>query len=103
MKVHHDSKSDYLSIDFIDEVEARSVYQDGIIVRYNDQGSVLGLDIVDSLKLFAESDLMTLREACELLRVSESTMRRRIRTGKISFSMEGKQYRFRKSEILGKR
>ena len=100
MKVHHDSKIDYLSIDFSDEIEEKSEYKDGIIVRYNKKGSVIGLDITDSMKLFASSDLMTLQEACSFLGISESTMRRRIRDGKVKFQKEGKNYRFKKSEII---
>jgi len=100
MKVHHDSEIDYLSIDFSDEIEAKSEYKDGIIVRYDKKGHVIGLDITDSMKLFASSDLMTLQEACAFLGISESTMRRRIRNGKVNFTKEGKDYRFKKSEII---
>lgn len=100
MKVYHDSDIDYLSIDFSDQVEAKSEYKDGIIVRYDKKGNVIGLDITDSMKLFASSDLMTLQEACAFLGISESTMRRRIKDGKIKFSKEGKDYRFKKSEVI---
>ena len=100
MKIHHDSNIDYLSIDFTDEVESKSIYKDGLIVRYNKHGHVIGIDITDSMKLFANSDLMTLQEACAFLGISESTMRRRIRDGKIKFTKEGKDYRFKKSEII---
>lgn len=86
MKVYHDSEIDYLSIDFSDEVEAKSEYQDGIIVRYNKKGNVIGIDITDSMKLFSSSDLMTLKEACAFLGISESTMRRKIRDGKVNFT-----------------
>ena len=100
MKVHHDSSIDYLSIDFVDGVEARSVYTDGIIVRYNNKGHVIGIDITDSMKLFSSSDLMTLKQVCDFLGMSESTIRRKIRTKKIKFIKEGNQYRFRKSDIM---
>lgn len=100
MKVYHDTSVDYLSIDFSDEIESKSVYKDGIIVRYNKKGHVIGVDITDSMKLFASSDLMTLQEACEFLGISESTMRRKIREGKIKFTKEGKNYRFKKTDIL---
>lgn len=100
MKIHHDSKIDFLSIDFKDEIEAKSQYEDGIIVRYNKKGHVIGIDITDSMKLFSSSDLMTLQEACEFLSISESTMRRRIRANKIKFTKEGKNYRFKKSEVI---
>lgn len=100
MKVYHDKEIDYLSIDFSEEVESKSEYKDGIIVRYNKKGNVIGIDITDSMKLFASSDLMTLQEACKFLNISESTMRRRIREGKVKYSKEGKDYRFKKSEII---
>lgn len=45
---------------------------------------------------------MTLQEACEFLGISESTMRRRIQEGKVKFTRpNGKDYRFKKSDILG--
>lgn len=100
MKIHHNSEIDYLSIDFTDEIESKSEYKDGIIIRYNKKGAVVGIDITDSMKLFASSDLMTLQEACEFLGVSESTMRRRIRAGKVNYTKEGKNYRFKRAEII---
>ena len=60
MKIYHNSEIDYLSIDFKDEVESKSEYTDGIIVRYDKKGHVIGIDITDSMKLFSSSDLMTL-------------------------------------------
>ena len=100
MKIYHDSTIDFLSIDFSDDIEARSVYEEGIIVRYNKAGNVIGIDITDSMKLFAGSDLMTLQKVCKFLGVSESTIRRRIRSNQIKFKKEGNQYRFRKSDII---
>ena len=100
MKVHHDTSIDYLSIDFNDEVEAKSVYEDGIIIRYNKKGHVVGIDITDSMKLFASSDLMILHQVCEFLGVSESTIQRKIRAKKIKFIKEGNQYRFKKSDVI---
>ena len=100
MKIHHDTARDYLTIDFTDEIEARSVYADGIIVRYDKAGHVIGLDITDSMKLFGGSDLLTLREVCDFLGVSESTVRRKVRANKIKYTMEGNRYRFRKSDVL---
>lgn len=100
MKVYHDTNIDYLSIDFTDEVEAKSIYKDGVIVRYNKKGHVIGIDITDSMKLFASSDMMTLQEACKFLGISESTMRRKIKDGKIKFNKEGKNYRFKKADII---
>jgi excisionase family DNA binding protein len=100
MKVYHDSEIDYLSLDFTDELEEKSVYKDGIIVRYNKKGHVIGIDITDSMKLFASSDMMTLQEACAFLGISESTMRRKIRDGKVKFVKQGKDYRFKKADII---
>ncbi len=101
MKIHHDSDIDYLSIDFTDEVESKSVYKDGIIVRYDKKGHVIGIDITDSMKLFSSSDAMTLQEACTFLGISESTMRRKIRDKKIKYTKDGKNYRFKKADIIG--
>ncbi len=100
MRVYHDTDRDFLSVDFVDEIEAESIFQDGIIVRYNKAGHVIGIDITDSMRLIASGDLMSLQEACEFLGVSESTMRRRIRDNKIEFSKEGNRYRFRKADVL---
>ena len=100
MKVHHHAFIDYPSIDFSDDVEAKSVYEDGIIVRYDKKGHVIGIDITDSMKLFASSNLMTLLEVCDFLGVSKSTIRRKIRVKKIKFVKEGNQYRFKKSDVI---
>ena len=100
MRVHHDATLDYLTIDFAEEIEARSVYQDGIIVRYDESGHVIGIDLTDSMRLFGGSDLMTLREVCDFLGVSESTIRRRIRANKIKHTKEGNRYRFNRSDII---
>jgi excisionase family DNA binding protein len=100
MKVYHDAEIDYLTIDFTDEVESKSVYKDGIIIRYDKKGHVIGVDITDSMKLFASSDMMTLQEACAFLGISESTMRRKIRDGKIKYDKDGKNYRFKRADII---
>ena len=100
MKVHHDPARDYLAIDFTDEVEARAVLEDGIIVRYDGSGGVTGIDIVDSTRLFASSDLMTLQDVRRYLNVSESTIRRRIRDKKIRYIKEGNRYRFRRDDVV---
>lgn len=100
MKIYHKPDIDFLSIDFTDEIEAKSEFKDGIVVRYDKKGHVIGIDITDSMKLFASSDLMTLQEACAFLGISESTMRRRIKAGKVKYIKEGKDYRFKKSEII---
>ena len=78
----------------------KTVYEDGIIVCYDKKGHVIGIDITDSMKLFATSDLMTLQQVCDFLGVSESTIRRKIRANKIKYIKEGNQYRFRKSDVI---
>lgn len=101
MKIIHKPDIDYVSIDFKEGVESKSVYENGVIVRYDQRGHVIGLDITDSSNFFAGSETMTLQEACEFLGVSESTMRRRIREGKVEFTKpNGKDFRFKKSDIL---
>ncbi len=100
MKIIHKPELDYLSIDFKDEIEAKSVFQDGVIVRFDKKGNVIGIDITDST-LFLATQLLTMREACDLLGISESTMRRRIKEGKIKFQKpSGKDYRFNKADLL---
>jgi excisionase family DNA binding protein len=103
MKVYHRPDVDYLSIDFRDEVEDRSFFQDGMIVRMDKNGNVIGLDITDSSKVFAGSqdEQMTLAEACSFLGISESTMRRKVREKAIKFTKpNGKDFRFRRKDIL---
>ncbi len=100
MKVRHDTALDYLTIDFADEIEAKSIYENGIIVRYGKSGNVVGIDITDSMRLFSKSDLMSLQEVCDYLGVSESTIRRRIRARKIKHVKEGNRYRFKKADII---
>lgn len=100
MKVHHNTALDYLTIDFADEIEAKSSYQDGVIVRYGASGNVVGIDITDSMRLFSHSDLMTLRQVCNYLGVSESTIRRRIRAKKIKCAKEGNRYLFKRADII---
>ena len=82
-------------------LKQKSAYEDGIIVRYDKKGHVIGIDITDSMRLFASTDLMTLQQVCEFLGVSESTIRRKIRAKKIKFIKEGNQYRFKKSDVIG--
>lgn len=100
MRIYHTPEIDYLSIDFTEEIEAKSIYKDGIIVRYDKKGHVIGIDITNSIQLFKSNDLMGLKEACKFLGISESTMRRRIREGKIKFSKVNGDYRFKKDEII---
>jgi excisionase family DNA binding protein len=102
MKVLHKPELDYVTIDFKEGVEAKSVYNNGVIVRYDKKNNVIGIDITDSSKFFASSDTVSLKEACAFLGISESTMRRRIKQGKIKFkkSSNGKDYKFKKSDVL---
>lgn len=101
MKIVHRPDIDYLSIDFKDGVEARSYVENGIIVREDKNGAVIGIDIVDSSKIFFNDDTVTLQEACKILGVSESTLRRKIRNKEIKYTRpNGKDYRFKKKDLL---
>jgi excisionase family DNA binding protein len=101
MKILHRPDIDYISIDFKDEIEAKSYFENGLIIREDKKGNVIGLDITDSSQFFSGSDTLTMKEACALLKVSESTMRRYIKLGKVKFKKpNGKDYRFRKMDIL---
>lgn len=101
LKIRHDPELDYVSIDFADEVEARSYFKDGIIVRQDRKGGVIGIDITDSSQFFGGKDTVTLQQACQMLGISESTMRRRIHKGEIpSTKPNGKDYRFKKKDLL---
>lgn len=101
MKIIHRPEIDYLSIEFKEGAEGRSYLQDGVIVREDRRGNILGIDILDSSKVFGAKDTLTLQEACQLLGISEATMRRRIKEGKIKGTKpNGKDYRFRRADIL---
>jgi|GEM_PF-917062 len=101
MKVYHRPDVDYLSIDFLEGTEHRTVFENGIITRYDKKGNVLGVDITDSLHFFMSSELMTLQEACKLLKISESTMRRLVKAKKIKATKpNGKDYCFKKSDLI---
>jgi excisionase family DNA binding protein len=101
MKIIHKPEIDYVSINFKDEVEAKSYFENGIIVRLNAKGHVIGLDITDSTQFFSGNDDLDMKQACALLGISESTMRRRIREGKIQFTKPNhKDYRFKRKNIL---
>ena len=101
MKVIHKPEIDYVSIDFKEGIEAKSYFENGVIVRLDAKGNVLGLDITDSSQFFSGDDELTLKEACKLLGVSESTLRRRIRQGQIKFRKpNNKDYRFKRKDLL---
>ncbi len=101
MKIVHRPEIDYVSIDFKEGVESKSYFENGVIVRLDAKGNVMGLDITDSSRFFSGNDEVDLKEACALLGVSESTMRRRIREGAIKFRKpNGKDYRFKRKDIL---
>lgn len=101
MKITHRPDIDYVSIDFKAGVESKSYFENGVIVRLDGKGNVIGLDITDSSRFFSGDDEVDLKEACALLGVSESTLRRRIREGTIKFRRpNGKDYRFRRKDIL---
>jgi excisionase family DNA binding protein len=101
MKVTHLPELDYVSIDFEDGIEAKSYFENGIIVRLDKKGKVLGIDITDSSKFFSGDQELTLQQACEFLGVSESTLRRRIKEGKLKYRKpNGKDYRFKRKDLL---
>ncbi len=101
MKIVHNASIDYVSIDFKEGVEAKSYFENGVIVRLDAKGNVLGIDITDSTEFFASDDEIDLKTACKLLGVSESTLRRRIKAGGIKFRKpNGKDFRFKRKDIL---
>jgi excisionase family DNA binding protein len=103
-KIRHDPNIDYVSIDFKDEIEAKSYFKDGVIIREDKKGQVIGIDITNSSKFFQSKDTISLQEACRILGISESTMRRKIRNKEIACTKpNGKDYRFKKSDVLGLR
>ena len=99
MKINHDPEIDYLSIDFKEGIEARSYFENGMIVREDENGNVLGLDITDSSKLLFNETQVGIKEACQILNISESTIRRRIKNGDVKFTKKGNRYRFKKSAL----
>ena len=101
MKVIHRPDIDFLSIDFKDEIEFKSYFQDGIIVRENKKGEVIGIDITDSTQLLLSTQYVNMQEACKMLGISEATMRRKVREGKIKYTKpNSKDFRFKKKDIL---
>lgn len=101
MKIIHRPEIDFLSIEFKKGTESRSYIQEGVVVREDRNGNILGIDIVDSSKVFGAKDLLTLQEACQLLGISEATIRRRIKKGEIKGTKpNGKDYRFKRADIL---
>ncbi len=101
MKIYHRPDIDYLSIDFSDELEAKSVFKDGMIVRYDKKGNVIGLDITDSIQFFLGQDTVNMQQACKILGLSESTLRRYVKAKKIKFTKpNGKDYVFKKSDLI---
>ncbi len=101
MKIVHRPDVDFISIDFKDGIEAKSYFENGIVVRLDRRGNVLGLDITDSSEFFSGEEEIDLKQACVLLKVSESTLRRRIKQGLIPYRKKGnKDYRFKRKDLL---
>ncbi len=101
MKIVHQPDIDYVSIDFKEGVEAKSYFENGVIVRLDAKGNVIGIDITDSSQFFSGDGELTLKEACILLGISESTMRRRIKEGKVKYRKpNNKDFRFKKKDVL---
>ena len=104
IKIIHRPEIDYVSIDFKTDIEAKTEFKDGLFVRYNKKNEVIGIDITDSINFFSTgSDNVDLKSACNILGISESTMRRRVKENKIPYTKpNGKDYVFKKSDILKK-
>ena len=101
MKVTYRAEIDYVSFDFKKGIEAKSYFENGMIIRLDSKGNVMGLDVTDSRKFFSGEEELTLQEACALLGVSESTLRRRVREGKVKFRKpNNKDYRFKRKDLL---
>jgi len=101
LNITHNSELDYLSIDFESGIEAKSYHKDGVIVRLDKKGHVLGIDITDSTAFFNQDTSITLQEACSLLNLSESTLRRKIKEGFLPYKKpNGKDYRLKRSDVL---
>ena len=59
------------------------------------------IDITDSSNFFGGSDTVSLQEATQILKISESTLRRKIKSGAIKFKKpNGKDYVFKKSDVI---
>ena len=99
MKITHDPEIDYLSINFKEGIEARSYFEKGMIIREDENGNVLGLDITDSSKLLFNETSVGLKEACQILNISESTIRRRIKNGNVKYTKKGNRYSFKRSAL----
>jgi len=59
--------------------------------------------VIERLADISPGELYTLREACRVLRVSEPTVRRWVKTGRLRARKIGRDYRFLGSELLGAR
>ncbi len=101
MKIYHRPELDYLSLEFSSEPEAKTSYENGIIVRYDKKGHVVGIDITDSINFFLSNDTVDMKQAVQILDLSESTIRRLIKNKKIKFTKpNGKDYRFKKTDLI---
>ena len=58
MKIVHNPEIDYISIDFKEGIEAKSILKNGIIARFDQEGHVLGIDITDSSQFFSNKDVL---------------------------------------------
>lgn len=66
MKIVHKPEIDYLSIDFMEGIEATSYFENGILVREDSDGHVIGIDITDSTSLLIGSQTLSLQEASSI-------------------------------------
>ena len=101
MKKIYYKDADYMAILFKDELESRSYVEDGIVIREDKKGNILGIDILNYSKTLQESPYLSLKEASDFLQISESTLRRYIKQGKLKASQpNGREYRINKNELL---
>jgi len=101
MKIVHRPEIDFVSIDFKEGIEAQSYFENGVVVRLDKKGNVLGVDITDSSQFFSGDDEVTMKEACKILGVSESTLRRKVKEGKIKYTKPNKKdFRFKRADLI---
>ena len=67
MKIYHRPELDYLSLEFSTEPEVKTSYENGIIVRYDKKGHVVGIDITDSMNFFLSNDTVDMKQAVKIL------------------------------------
>jgi len=101
MKKIYYKDADYMAILFKDEVESKSYVEDGVVIREDQNGNILGIDILNFSQMLASSPYLSLKEAASFLKISESTIRRYIKEGRLKASQpNGREYRINRSDLL---